>query len=595
MTSYLEPALQYHAAGLKVVPFYRKESGAVTFPKWERQREGQTAADIRALFEAPADGIALLCTDGVEAIDIDVKHDPERTIDKQWFEAVKSDPRGKDALEACVIQKTKSGGWHVIYRTGANEGNQKLTHKVGKEAVIETRGKGGLLFIYPTPGYEILRGSLDGLVGLSTEERALFFASARALSIREDVDISAPALNGKAAAPTTPAAGETTPWDEFNASHDVLDVATGYGWNVVKQAGSFVHLSKPGASDPKDIHASIVTTKAGERRFYPFTSATAYNPEKCYTPFAMFAIEEHRGDFKEAAKALRARGLGSPAPAPAKTPQPAPAATNDAPPVPAPDQLAALLARVNATRFDFGAPIIEADPVLHVATAGKAYRVAAFGQMGVFVGHEKSGKSYVLECLAASAIGSRRECLNFSLNLRGRKMIWFDNEQSGYFYGWNQKRVHTLAGLSTNAPNYEAYHLRKFSKQERMAAIRHKIYNTPGLGVVVLDGFVDLVRDYNNLELCQEYVDTLLQWSDELNILLLGVLHINKGDGKVRGHLGSELKNKCDFIVNVAKDENKTYTVSNPTCRYGEWPTFYFTRDEQGFPVYQKPATDVPF
>jgi acetamidase/formamidase len=95
--------------------------------------------------------------------------------------------------------------------------------------------------------------------------------------------------------------------------------------------------------------------------------------------------------------------------------------------------------------------------------------------------------------------------------------------------------------------------------------------------------------------LCQEYIDTLLQWSDELNILLLGVLHINKGDGKVRGHLGSELKNKCDFIVNVAKDENKTYTVSNPTCRYGEWPTFYFTRDEQGFPVYQKPATDVPF
>jgi hypothetical protein len=595
LTSYLTPALEYHASGLVIVPFYRKAAGGVTFPAWEKYRDGQTAEQVRELFARPSDGIALLCVGGVECIDIDVKHDPQGTIGKEWFDYANLWLSGSQALPQCVVQKTKSNGWHVLYRTNIHEGNQKLAHRAGsREAIIETRGKGGLVFIAPTPGYEVKRGDLRNIQLIDDKARECFMRCARELSDRDDAETVSPMPSAAPPqASTTPErpAGDVRPGDDFNAQHDVQDLAERYGWKVSGKAGHVVHLSKPGATHAGDIHASIVTTKAGERRFYPFTTATAYDANKCYAPFAMYAIEEHRGDHKAAAKALYEQGFGTRHVPAVKVERAAPTQPPAAPQVPAETPTASalpeLVGKVAATRFDFHAPIREAEPILRVAAENKVWKVAARGQIGVWTGHEKSGKSFVLECVAASAIGPRRECLNFSLDLQGGHLMWCDNEQSSYFFNWNQKRVHRFAGLSTNSPQYAAYHLRKLTPHERLAVIEHLVYSNPNLVALVLDGYVDLVDDYNNLEKVQALVARLMRWSDERNILILGVLHVNKGDGKVRGHLGSELKNKCDFIVNVSKDDAGVYTISNPSCRYGEWPTSTFTRNEQGDPVYR--------
>ena len=55
----LESALQYNAAGLKVVPAFKRADGSYTFPSWAQFREHQTEADVRALFASVPSGATL--------------------------------------------------------------------------------------------------------------------------------------------------------------------------------------------------------------------------------------------------------------------------------------------------------------------------------------------------------------------------------------------------------------------------------------------------------------------------------------------------------------------------------------------------------
>lgn len=232
------------------------------------------------------------------------------------------------------------------------------------------------------------------------------------------------------------------------------------------------------------------------------------------------------------------------------------------------------------TRFDYSRPIQEKAAVLTMTTNGKRYDLAALGMIGVISGHEKSGKSYVLSNIASAGISNGNR-IGFELNLSGKGIAWFDTEQSSYFYHVTQRRILNQAGAWGNVPGYDAFHLRRFTVAERLDAIDQIIHGLPNLGCVVIDGVVDLVNDYNDLAEVQELVGKLMKWTDEMNILLLTVLHVNKGDGKIRGHIGSEIKNKCDFMLKVAASGSGDFTISNPTCRYLTFPDVEFRREDE--------------
>lgn len=561
--NYLEIALTYSTAGLKVIPFRNKPDGSKTFPpEYAKYRTEQTSEDIHRLFANDSDGICLLCTDGIEAVDIDTKHDPQGRVIDQLITAMDE----FNLTMPGVVQNTKSGGRHLIYRCPTPEGNKKLASRRGeKEAMIETRGNGGLLFIYPTPGYQIAMGDLCQIPVATQEDRDTLIRICRHMHEPEPEQY---------AAHVNPAAKTILgkkPWEAFDESTDMLDMMEAYGWKVVNKNADYARLNRPNAKHAKGIDGSVIL-KAN--LFYPFTSSEQFNPNKAYGPSAVYAIVEHHSDFSAAAKALYYQGYGDRLDKVAE----------------AKAQIPDLIGKVEATRYDVHAHVVEPKALLRFFEAGKKYPVAGRGMIGVFTGQEKSGKSFVASCMAASALARGREVLNFSLDLDGGRMLWFDNEQSGYFYHKTQARVHRIAGIEDNTDHYRAYHLRPFTAIERVEVIEHYIYNTPNLSVVMIDGFVDLAKDYNNLEEVQGLLGRMMKWSDEKQILILGVLHVNKGDGKIRGHLGSELKNKCDFIIHAAKNEGGRYNISNPTSRYPEFPGMEFTRDDEGLPLY---STDI--
>lgn len=252
-------------------------------------------------------------------------------------------------------------------------------------------------------------------------------------------------------------------------------------------------------------------------------------------------------------------------------------------------ELKELMDRVKSTKFSMSHKVELPDPALVFYQDGKEMILATKGMMGVFTGAHKSGKSFVLSSIISSHLSGGAEILNFSLNLP-RKLIWIDTEQSNYFFHKTQQRIYHMAGLNEDVERYEAYHLRKFSAKQRLLAIKQIINeNENVLDGLIIDGIVDLMTDYNDLGESRNYMDELMAWTEEKGILLLGVLHVNKGDGKLRGHLGTEVQNKFDFGIKVVQPKRNIYLIENTFGRFPTFANFEFSRRENDEGSFGKP------
>ena len=99
------------------------------------------------------------------------------------------------------------------------------------------------------------------------------------------------------------------PGDDFNARGDVRAILKQHGWTLVR-GGENEHWRRPG----KDTGSSA-TLKDGV--FYVFSSnAAPFEPNRGYSPFAVYATLEHNGDFTAAARMLQQHGYGQNVPEP---------------------------------------------------------------------------------------------------------------------------------------------------------------------------------------------------------------------------------------------------------------------------------------
>lgn len=120
-----------------------------------------------------APGVAIICGDvsgGIEVIDFDTKNDPMGTIWKE-FGALAKAMDLDNVLKNVVIQSTMSGGYHILYKCPKPGRSEKLAlHDSGKP-IIETRGNGGYVVVYPTERYQLLRGDITKINPITQQDR----------------------------------------------------------------------------------------------------------------------------------------------------------------------------------------------------------------------------------------------------------------------------------------------------------------------------------------------------------------------------------------------------------------------------------------
>jgi len=165
------------------------------------------------------------------------------------------------------------------------------------------------------------------------------------------------------------------------------------------------------------------------------------------------------------------------------------------------------------------------------------------------------------------------------------RILLFDTEQATFQVQKGYHRTLQTAGV-TSADNLEVYCLRTHDTKTRLDLVQHIIYNTPNLSVIMIDGIRDLVFDINSAEEAAMITNKLLKWSEELGVHIIVILHQNKADNNARGHVGTELMNKAESVLSVAKDsqDQNLSIVSAEYFRGQEFDPFGFRINDLGLP-----------
>ena len=198
----------------------------------------------------------------------------------------------------------------------------------------------------------------------------------------------------------------------------------------------------------------------------------------------------------------------------------------------------------------------------------------SYGDFSCIVGASKSKKTFFKSMIEAGYIGGKSNIYNPSIQGHDSKdkfVISFDTEQSQYHTQRVQRRVLELVGA--NYELYKTFSLRAYSPKERFDFIDWIVFESDfkdKIGLMSIDGYVDLVTDFNSLEQSTGLTEKLLQWTAKGKMHCTGILHKNFGTAKPVGHVGSSVLKKAETVVFIEKDEERTIAK----CEYSRNQSF---------------------
>jgi hypothetical protein len=150
-----------------------------------------------------------------------------------------------------------------------------------------------------------------------------------------------------------------------------------------------------------------------------------------------------------------------------------------------------------------------------------------------------------------------------------RKVLYVDTEQSPYHCLKVMTRILRMAGLPDDRDNenLEFLALRKYTPEQRIRIVEQAIYNTPEIGLVIIDGIRDMVYDINSP-------------SESTRII-------------------SKLNNKAETVLQVEKDKGNgdISHVSAIHIRAMDFEPFAFRINDKALPELiegYKPETKKP-
>jgi hypothetical protein len=186
----------------------------------------------------------------------------------------------------------------------------------------------------------------------------------------------------------------------------------------------------------------------------------------------------------------------------------------------------------------------------------------SYGDFSCIVGASKSRKTFFKSMIEAGYLGGNSNILNPSIkghDTKDKFVISLDTEQSNFHTQRVQRRVIEMVGGVSEF--YKTFCLRKYSPKERFDFIDWIVFESDfknNIGLMSIDGFVDLVTDFNSLEQSTGLTEKLLQWTAIGNMHCTGILHKNFGTSKPVGHVGSSVLKKAETVVFVEKNDNTT-------------------------------------
>ena len=215
--------------------------------------------------------------------------------------------------------------------------------------------------------------------------------------------------------------------------------------------------------------------------------------------------------------------------------------------------------------------------------------IGTLGNFSASIGKAKSKKTFNVAALTAAAL-TNGTVLHYRASFPEEKrgILYIDTEQGRPHCQQVLRRILRLAGLpeEQDPDNLVMLTLRKFPPDIRLAIVDHAIGTIPHLGLVIIDGIRDLLYDINSPKEATDIISRFMQWTDDRQIHIHTILHQNKNDENARGHIGTELNNKAETVmqVEVDKEERSISVVEAIHIRDREFEPFAFRINSETLP-----------
>jgi len=295
----LEAARKLKAAGLAPIPISVERDGNGDLlkkpdwrvlpkngqgePEWKPfQTRQPTDEEVDHFFQ---NGAILGCACGVGSGNLEVIDFDELGLFEKWKATIEP-----TLFKRLAIMQTPSGGHHVWYRLGFEpQGNKVLARNSKGQTAIETRGQGGYVLCYPSPGYKWVQGKLSAIPVISKDERFDLFDAC--YELHEGVYQQHDHTKGQ-----NPSI--MRPGDRYDRDHTWAELLSAEGWVEDSARGDNTYYRRPGKNQGKSGSVK------GDW-FYCFTSnAYPLEPNHAYTKFTFYAALHFGGDLFMTAKAL---------------------------------------------------------------------------------------------------------------------------------------------------------------------------------------------------------------------------------------------------------------------------------------------------
>ncbi|MHB9056230.1 MAG: DUF3987 domain-containing protein [Paludibacteraceae bacterium] len=270
--------------------------------KW---KEYQTTAMHKDTFEnfyalETTAGVGLVTGYGdLEVLDFDLKvlsTNAERSQFWKEFISMAND-NIEDFENKFVIVKTRNYGYHILYKTKQVLGNTKIARLKGsQEAIIESRGRGGYVWIYDQ--FVQLNNYAD-IQYIADDDREILWTICKMYNYVE------PEKDQPEQQTMDYHEADIKIWDDFNSRNRIIDMIASE-FTIVKRLSDKTVVRRNGAKSP---HSGYIYH---DKNFlFLWSSGTQYPQQKALTAFNIYAIQRHNGDIKATCKDLYNQGYGS--------------------------------------------------------------------------------------------------------------------------------------------------------------------------------------------------------------------------------------------------------------------------------------------
>lgn len=173
-----------------------------------------------------------------------------------------------------------------------------------------------------------------------------------------------------------------------------------------------------------------------------------------------------------------------------------------------------------------------------------------------FSGLPKSGKSTFIAGLLASRI-THTECLGMSLiSPKERERIaYFDTESSQHDFYRQVQRIKKMSFDSI--PDYiDLFCTREDGVKQQIAMITQYIQDSPDTAIIIVDGLLDLIVDYNDPTESRNLIQWIKTMTAKHDILFITVLHTSKSGDQRLGHIGAGVDRYSQSVLEIIKENN---------------------------------------